>query len=112
MTISLNSLAFDELDAVQLAYAAYLFADHLCNSDPNDYRYELNREREITGRIPLQKTINACPHKLTSHDLQLIPATHSTEAEIARVREATATLARILVARMAPITQEINTCPA
>jgi len=95
-----SSLLYGELDAAQQASVAYLFADHLCGSDPLAYRYECKGSGEITGRVALQKAEPSRPKKITSHALMLAPAPHPTDAEITRIREATRQLAHIFLARM------------
>ena len=95
-----SSLHYGELDAAQKASVAYLFADHLCDSDPLAFRYECNKEKEIIGRVPLQKAESTRPKKIQSHALASVPSPQPTPDEIARVREATRQLAQLFFARM------------
>ena len=63
---SLSSFGYGDLDAAQRDRVAVLFADHLCGSDPEQFRYEL-KNGEITGRLPLDTShaLAAAPDPLT-----------------------------------------------
>jgi len=70
---SLSSFGYGDLDAAQRDRVAVLFADHICNSDPNDFRYEL-QNGEITGRLPLDTSARPRARKIEAVHIHALAA--------------------------------------
>jgi hypothetical protein len=96
---NLSPLLFSELDAVQQARAAYLFADHLCGTDPNHYRYELDGD-EISWRVRIVDAKPAKRGSIKQIAMYSCTAPNPTPAEIARAENALHDLAGFIYQRL------------